>query len=120
MEIVIEYFPHIISGIAIILSILSFYYIHLQGPVLRIEHLSKKRVNLTQKTSTTYEHITTVINEGNKIGIIKQISAVIDTSDSNFKIERLRGSYIYRGAENYEINEDTPYAVIPIAPKILL
>ena len=113
-SIIISITALIISGIT---SFASLYYFHLQNPVLRIEHLSKKQIRLSQKVSTSYEHIITVINEGNKVGIIKQITAEVDTSDSTVSIERLKYPYVYRGAVGHEINEDSPYAVIPIAPK---
>jgi len=75
MNEIIEYLPHIFTGSAVIVSVISFYFLHVRCSKLRFEYLTKEEKSLTSPSSTTYEHIISVINESNKTGIIKKITS---------------------------------------------
>jgi hypothetical protein len=102
-EEIIEYLPYIFSTIAIGLSVSSFYYSYLRGPKLKAEHLSFEEKN------NNYLHTITLINNGNKTGILR--SMVVKSDNMNVKLnqDHLR---ISKGEE--WVSND---AVIPIQPK---
>lgn len=113
MNWIIDYLPHIFTGSAVIISIISFYFLHVCGPIFRFEHLTKEERDLTYESTSTHEHMISIVNEGNKTGVIKKI-----TSDSvpDAEIKRLK-TRVYRGKNVYEIEENEPFAVIGIGPK---
>ena len=72
------------------LSILSFYYIHLQGPKFRIEHLSVEIPELGN-SETVFRHTIAIINNGNKTGILRNLIVETD-SDTEFSPSYLKVS----------------------------
>ena len=100
-----------LSIFAIIFSGLTLYYNHLQGAKLRIEHLAKKVIKAFS-TKTIVEHTISIVNEGNKLGLLKGIQYHTDS-----KITIYRGKVAVASGERYwKLHEDAPHAVIPIRP----
>ena len=109
MDWITEYTPHIISLVAIVLSVLSFYYIHLQGPKFRFEHISWNLQGTG--VDTQYRHTIAIINDGNKSGLIRDIKAKTN-SKTPVSIKRVK---VLRGSERFELSEEKK--AIAIGPK---
>lgn len=76
-------FSLIISFIALILSFGSFYYLHIQGPKLEIEHFSE---HLFERQLSQYEHIFSIVNHGNKTGLLRHINIESPKNQAEIKL----------------------------------
>jgi len=74
------FIPIIISLIALYFSGTSLYYSHLQGPKFRIEHLSYETTE--HERYEQFRHTITIVNNGNKTGLLRDIVAKRDEGNS--------------------------------------
>gem|GEM_PF-4133898 len=110
----IEYLSLIISFIALGISGISFYYLHLQGPKIKIEHLKEETVHFMFLESAKKngfplekEHVLAVTNNGNKTGLLRNI--LVRTLKERSIDEIHQGSLkISHGDEYIDTNEPLP------------
>jgi hypothetical protein len=93
-----ESIPLIISFIALGISGVSFYYIHLQGPKIRVEHFTQETIFETIPESIGKKgfplekrHTLVVTNNGNQTGLLRDV--VVKTV-KKISIDELNQSYL--------------------------
>lgn len=105
----------IIAIIALSISLASFYYIHLQGPKIKVEHFTHEilKGNLLPAPNPYLEarHTLVVTNNGNKIGLLRN---VVVKTEKEISSDDLRQSYLrISHGEDYV----TTVAPVPIKAK---
>jgi len=105
----------IISSIALIISFISFYYLHIQGPKFRFDmnnHNIKNEEDILKTNNFEINYNIAIINDGNTTGIIKDIRLEIDP-----KLENNRGNIRIKKAtsDNVGIYERDLYISLPKA-----
>lgn len=98
----------LLSVIAIIISGFSLYFVHLEPPKLVIEYLTKRQTEFI-----FYEHIISIVNNGGKTAIIKELRTI---SDQEIEVKRHK-ILVTSEDKDWKLNEPEPFAVIPINPK---